>query len=224
MFTPKWRATSGKIYVDVGDHVKTGQVLAILEVPELSGSGRRSQGRHTALSGRRSAVPTARSSARNRPTRLITRPTARLKAGLRVPPGTDRRAGTGRLPGQGQETQAQTESARAALAESESQLVAAQADLDRLSALEAYSHITAPFAGVVTKRYADTGASDSGRHHLRYTVHASRATGGVVEVAAGGPSAGIRSAATASGQRSAGACVGHEPRFRRDASPALRML
>ena len=27
-----------------------------------------------------------------------------------------------------------------------------------LAALEAYSHITAPFSGVVTKRYADTGA------------------------------------------------------------------
>jgi RND family efflux transporter MFP subunit len=34
----------------------------------------------------------------------------------------------------------------------------AQATLDRLSALQAYSHITAPFAGVVTKRYVDTGA------------------------------------------------------------------
>jgi len=49
-------------------------------------------------------------------------------------------------------------SARAALAEAESQLSAAEANLDRLAAMEAYSHITAPFAGVVTKRYADTGA------------------------------------------------------------------
>jgi RND family efflux transporter MFP subunit len=56
------------------------------------------------------------------------------------------------------ESEAQTESARAALAESQSQLVSARTDLDRLSALEAYSHITAPFAGVVSKRYADTGA------------------------------------------------------------------
>ena len=34
----------------------------------------------------------------------------------------------------------------------------AQAALDRLFALQTYSHITAPFAGVVTKRYVDTGA------------------------------------------------------------------
>jgi multidrug efflux pump subunit AcrA (membrane-fusion protein) len=32
-----------KIYVDVGDHVKGGQTLAVLEVPELEGAGRRSK-------------------------------------------------------------------------------------------------------------------------------------------------------------------------------------
>jgi RND family efflux transporter MFP subunit len=56
------------------------------------------------------------------------------------------------------DTEAQIESSRAAFSESQSQLLAAQADLDRLSALEGYSRITAPFSGVVTKRYADTGA------------------------------------------------------------------
>jgi multidrug efflux pump subunit AcrA (membrane-fusion protein) len=56
------------------------------------------------------------------------------------------------------ETEAQINSAQAALAESQNQLGMAQATLDRLSALQAYSHITAPFAGVVTKRYVDTGA------------------------------------------------------------------
>jgi RND family efflux transporter MFP subunit len=57
-----------------------------------------------------------------------------------------------------QETDAQIRSTRAALAESQNQLGMAQATLDRLSALQAYSHITSPFAGVVTKRYVDTGA------------------------------------------------------------------
>jgi RND family efflux transporter MFP subunit len=56
------------------------------------------------------------------------------------------------------ETGAQINSNRAALAESQNQLGMAQATLERLSALQAYSHITAPFAGVVTKRYVDTGA------------------------------------------------------------------
>jgi len=56
------------------------------------------------------------------------------------------------------EAEAQVGSARAALAEAKSQLSVTDADQQRYAALEAYSHITAPFAGVVTKRYADTGA------------------------------------------------------------------
>ncbi len=56
------------------------------------------------------------------------------------------------------ESKAQVSSARSALAESQSQYSIAEANLNRLAALEAYSRITAPFAGVVTKRYADTGA------------------------------------------------------------------
>jgi RND family efflux transporter MFP subunit len=56
------------------------------------------------------------------------------------------------------ETEAQVASAGASLAESQSQLAGARANLERLAALEAYSQITAPFSGVVTKRYADTGS------------------------------------------------------------------
>ena len=32
---PRWPATSSKIYVDIGDRVHTGEVLAVLEIPEL---------------------------------------------------------------------------------------------------------------------------------------------------------------------------------------------
>ena len=56
------------------------------------------------------------------------------------------------------ESEAQASSARSALAESQSQHSARRQISNGLAALEAYSHITAPFAGVVTKRYADTGA------------------------------------------------------------------
>jgi RND family efflux transporter MFP subunit len=56
------------------------------------------------------------------------------------------------------EAEAQVGSAKAALAEAKSQRSVSEADQERYSVLEAYSHITAPFTGVVTKRYADTGA------------------------------------------------------------------
>jgi RND family efflux transporter MFP subunit len=57
-----------------------------------------------------------------------------------------------------QEAEAQVGSSRAALAEAKSQLSVSEADQQRYSALEAYSHIIAPFTGVVTKRWADTGS------------------------------------------------------------------
>ncbi len=60
-----------KIYVDVGDQVKSGQVLAILEVPEL-----RSQERRQTFSEIRtqSAALKARFAVRNRHIPRITRP------------------------------------------------------------------------------------------------------------------------------------------------------
>lgn len=146
-----------KIYVDVGDHVKAGQVLAILEVPELSaqvagaradirrhqGAIRRSQSEIEGAQSTHTAYHSAYS---------------RLKQASESRPGLIAEQELDDSMAKDKETEAQIESARATLAESQSQVVSAQADLDRLSALEAYSHITAPFAGVVTKRYADTGA------------------------------------------------------------------
>jgi RND family efflux transporter MFP subunit len=54
--------------------------------------------------------------------------------------------------------EAQVEAAKSALAAAEQQLGVSQANHQQVSALENYSHITAPFDGVVTWRYADTGA------------------------------------------------------------------
>jgi RND family efflux transporter MFP subunit len=56
------------------------------------------------------------------------------------------------------EAEAQVSTAQAALSESQSQLAIAQANQKQMSALSDYSKITAPFDGVITKRYADTGA------------------------------------------------------------------
>ena len=56
------------------------------------------------------------------------------------------------------ESEAQVASAKAALSEAQSELAVSQASDQQLAAMKAYTHITAPFAGVITKRYADTGA------------------------------------------------------------------
>jgi RND family efflux transporter MFP subunit len=146
-----------KIYVDVGDHVKGGQVLAILEVPELSAqvAGAKADIRRYEDAVRRSQSEIERAESTHTAYHSAY---SRLKQASESRPGLIAEQELDDSMAKDKETGAQIESARAALAESESQLVAARADLDRLSALEAYSHITAPFAGVVTKRYADTGA------------------------------------------------------------------
>jgi RND family efflux transporter MFP subunit len=145
------------IYVDVGDNVKAGQVLAILEVPELNAqvAGAKADIRRYEDAVRRSQSEIQRAESTH---------TAYHSAYTRLKQASDARPGLiaeqelDDSLAKDQETGAQIESSRAALSESQSQLLSARADLDRLSALESYSRITAPFAGVVTKRYADTGA------------------------------------------------------------------
>ncbi len=146
-----------KIYVDVGDHVKAGQVLAILEVPELSAqvAGAKAEIQRYQDAVRRSESEIQRADSTHAAYHAAY---SRLKQASESRPGLIAEQELDDSMAKDKETAAQIESARAALAESQSQLVSARTDLDRLSALEAYSHITAPFAGVVTKRYADTGA------------------------------------------------------------------
>ncbi len=146
-----------QIFVDVGDHVKAGQVLAILEVPELSAQV---AGAKADIQRYQDGIQRARSEIRRAESNHSSYHAAytRLKQASQSRPGLIAEQELDDSQAKDQETQAQIESAQAALSESQSQLAAAQADLERLSALEAYSHITAPFAGVITKRYADTGA------------------------------------------------------------------
>jgi len=56
------------------------------------------------------------------------------------------------------ESEAQVSSAKASLNAAEQALEVAEATQKQYSALSAYTRITAPFTGVVTVRYADTGA------------------------------------------------------------------
>jgi RND family efflux transporter MFP subunit len=146
-----------QIFVDVGDKVKAGQVLAILEVPELNAQvmGAQADIRRSQDAIRRAQSEIERAQSMHQAYHAAY---TRLKQASEARPGLIAEQELDDSLAKDKETDAQTNSARAALAESQNQLGMAQATLDRLSALQAYSHITAPFAGVVTKRYADTGA------------------------------------------------------------------
>jgi RND family efflux transporter MFP subunit len=146
-----------QIFVDVGDKVKAGQVLAILEVPELNAQvmGAQADIRRSQDAIRRAQSEIERAESTHQAYHAAF---TRLKQASETRPGLIAEQELDDAMAKDKETGAQITSARAALAESQNQLGMAQATLDRLSALQAYSHITAPFAGVITKRYVDTGA------------------------------------------------------------------
>jgi len=146
-----------RIFVDVGDKVKAGQELAILEVPELNAQV---MGAKSDIGRSQDAIRRAQSEIERAESMHTAYHAAytRLKQASEERPGLVAEQELDDSMAKDKETEAQINSAQAALAESKNQLGMAQAALDRLSALQAYSHITAPFAGVVTKRYVDTGA------------------------------------------------------------------
>jgi RND family efflux transporter MFP subunit len=145
------------IYVDVGDHVKQGQILAVLEIPELTAQ----------LAGAEASVRAAQEQIRRAQgdlQRAQSNHAAVRSAYTRLKQAADSRAG---LVAQQEvddseakylESEGQVTSAEAMLSAAKEQLEVAQATQKQVSAMSDYMHITAPFAGVVTSRTADTGA------------------------------------------------------------------
>ena len=146
-----------QIYVDVGDHVKEGQTLAVLEVPELAAQ----------LTGSEAAARAAQEQihkAQGDVQRAQSAHAAAHSAYLRLKQAADSRAGlvaqqeVDDAQAKDLETEGQTASAEAELASAKQQLEVSQANQKQYSAMAGYTRIVAPFAGVITNRYADTGA------------------------------------------------------------------
>ena len=145
------------IYVDVGDHVKSGQTLAVLEIPELAAQ----------LAGADAAVRRSKEEIRRAESDLARAQSAHAAAHsayARLKQAAESRAG---LVAQQEiddsqakdlEFEAQVSSSSAALSAAQQQLQMAEANQKQYAALSDYSRIVAPFSGVVTARYADTGA------------------------------------------------------------------
>jgi RND family efflux transporter MFP subunit len=146
-----------KIYVDVGTHVKAGQTLAILEVPELTAelagadaAVRRSQQEIRRAQGDVERAKSGHSAAHAMYKRL--EGASREKAGLVAQQELDN------AQARDLEGEAQISSAEASLSAAQQALEVAAANQKQYAALTNYMRITAPFTGVVTARYADTGA------------------------------------------------------------------
>jgi RND family efflux transporter MFP subunit len=145
------------IAVDVGDHVAAGQVVAVLEVPEYA-----EELAHATATERRTELDVVRSRSEVKRTEAtyLMRKVAyeRLQAVSKARPNLVAQQEVDSSAAQYREAEGQWESAKAALAATEQQVNVSSATKERVRTMMNYLKITAPFAGVVTKRYAHPGA------------------------------------------------------------------
>lgn len=146
-----------RINVDIGDRVKTGQVIATLEVPELDAqvAAAQAQIRHSQseIARARDGVTLAEAnhSALHAAYARLSEASSRRPGLIAAQELDDARA-------KDQDAEAKINEAKSALEAAKEQLGISQAENQRVKALEDYSVVTAPFNGVVTMRYADVGS------------------------------------------------------------------
>lgn len=145
------------IKVDIGDIVHNGEVLAVLEVPELQDqlNGAQAEVQHTQSEIVRSqsevtAAQATYSALHAEYTRLAQ--AAKQKPGLIAEQELDD------AHAKDQQALAQIGVAKASLQAMQQQLNISRANNHRYQTLTDYEKIVAPFNGVVTMRYADTGS------------------------------------------------------------------
>ena len=145
------------INVDVGDRVKAGQLLAVLEMPELANDIVTDEAsvRRSSEEVNRAQADLGRAESAHEVAHLGA---ARLAAVMKQRPNLVAQQDIDEAQGRDRVAEAQVSTAKAAVAAAQEQLAVARAGQNRTKTMFGYARITAPFAGVVTKRYADTGA------------------------------------------------------------------
>ena len=145
------------IYVDVGDHVKKGQTLAILEVPELAAqlAGADAAVRRAKEEIARAEADLERAKSTHAAAHLMY---TRLNDASKTREGLVAQQELDDAQAKDLSAEAQVSSAKAALSSAQQALDVAQANQKQFAALSDYTRITAPFDGVITNRFADTGA------------------------------------------------------------------
>jgi len=154
---PKVSGYMRRINVDIGDIVRQGQTLALLEVPEL-----KAQLRQTVYQVDQSREEITRAQHEiNRAVaqhKALHEEYARLQQASEGHPGLIAQQELDNAQAADLSSEAQVDSAKAAMAAAKQHLGSAQADNQRVQALHDYTTVTAPISGVVVWRYADTGA------------------------------------------------------------------
>ena len=145
------------IQVDVGDHVRQGQLLATLEIPEMTDEITRAQ---AGLDRSRAEVRRAQDDVQRAESahQIAHLSYTRLAGVMKERPGLIAQQEVDDAHGRDLVAEAQTASARSGLDSASQRVKETQAELEKYKTLFNYTRVTAPFAGVITKRFADTGS------------------------------------------------------------------
>ncbi len=146
-----------KIYVDVGDRVGVGQLLATLEIPEMGDDMTRAQAsvERSGSEVARAKDEVQRAESAHQMTHLAYE---RISTVSKTRPGLVAQQEIDDARGRDLVSEAQVAAAKSALASAIQQVNVNKADQGRAKTMFEYTRVTAPFAGVITKRYADTGS------------------------------------------------------------------
>ncbi len=145
-----------KLMVDYGTHVKAGEVMAVLEIPELQAQLQEDDAeiKNATNQVTRALHELARYQAQYKALHLEY---TRLNEVFQSQPGIVAQQEVDDAQGKDLAASSQADAGQAALEAAQSQLAVSKAKLAHDQSLYDYSKITAPFSGVVTERYANLG-------------------------------------------------------------------
>ncbi|MGD0008359.1 MAG: efflux RND transporter periplasmic adaptor subunit [Terriglobia bacterium] len=145
-----------KLYVDYGSRVQAGQLMAILEIPELEAQMQEDE---AAIKNATNEVSRAQHQLQRYQAqyKALHLEYTRLNGVFESQPGLVAQQEVDDAQGKDMAAASQVDVGESALDAARSELLVNNARLVHDQALFAYSRITAPFAGVVTQRYANLG-------------------------------------------------------------------
>ena len=145
-----------QLLVDYGSHVKAGQLMAVLEIPELEANIQQDESAIKSLADQvtNAEHQLGRVEAQHKVLHLEY---DRINSVSQSKPGLVAQQEVDDVQGRDLAAEAQVEGAKSNVEMARSNMASAQSKLQHDKALFDYARITAPFSGVVTQRYANLG-------------------------------------------------------------------
>jgi RND family efflux transporter MFP subunit len=153
--------------VDIGDRVKSGQLLAEIDAPEVDEQVR--QARATLQQAQAAVDQSAANYERAQADEQLAKVTADRWTAL-LAKGVVSRQENDRYQSEYKSLAAATKAAEKALAMTKSNVGAAQANVARLETMQGYRQVKAPFDGVITLRNVDVGALVNAGNTLLFRI------------------------------------------------------